>query len=262
MMIPLRRAFIVNMHGKPGQPGTLLYPEGTACAEVLISGEKGGTSGATVFIGFGVAFAHKFLTEGMNAAARRRSACRSASSKRRRQVAGDMARELLGVGYIIGARIGVDHDGRRGPRLARRHRPTIYLRQAAEAPAHRRPMSVYKNYLRFIGAGCVAAAGIISMFRTLPMIVRSFRSASASSAATADVAGERPHRPRPAADGRPRRQPAAAGLLTALPAWARSAGSPPSSRSLLVLLFGFLFVTVSSRLTGEIGSSSQPHLAA
>src|SRR5947209_10907385 len=66
MMIPLRRAFIVQMHGKPGQPHTLLYPEGTACAEVLISGEKGGASGATVFIGFGVAFAAKMLIEGMS----------------------------------------------------------------------------------------------------------------------------------------------------------------------------------------------------
>src|SRR5438874_10378540 len=65
-MIPLRRAFIVKMHGKPGQPGTLLYPEGTACAQVLISGERGGTTGKTVFIGFGIAFLHKFITEGMS----------------------------------------------------------------------------------------------------------------------------------------------------------------------------------------------------
>src|SRR5271170_6837592 len=66
MMIPLRRAFIVQLHGRPGEPGKLLYPEGTACAQVLISGEKGGTSGQTVFIGFGIAFAHKFITEGMH----------------------------------------------------------------------------------------------------------------------------------------------------------------------------------------------------
>src|SRR5438874_3727926 len=65
-MIPLRRAFIVRMHGRPGEPGTLLYPEGVAAAQVLISGEKGGTTGATVFIGFGIAFVHKFLTIGMN----------------------------------------------------------------------------------------------------------------------------------------------------------------------------------------------------
>src|SRR4029079_13204226 len=66
MMIPLRRAFIVKLHGKPGEPGKLLYPEGTACAQVLISREKGGASGKTVFIGFGLAFAHKFITEGLN----------------------------------------------------------------------------------------------------------------------------------------------------------------------------------------------------
>src|SRR5438876_1045602 len=65
-MIPLRRAFIVRMHGKPGEPGTLLYPEGTACGQVLISGEQGGTSGKTVFIGFGLAFLHKVVTEGMS----------------------------------------------------------------------------------------------------------------------------------------------------------------------------------------------------
>src|SRR5688572_5500378 len=59
-MIPLRRAFIVKMHGRPGQPGTLLFPEGVAAAQVLISGEKGGTTGATVFVGFGIAFLHKF----------------------------------------------------------------------------------------------------------------------------------------------------------------------------------------------------------
>src|SRR5437868_6162973 len=65
-MIPLRRAFIVKMHGRPGQPGTLLYPEGVAAAQVLISGEKGGTTGATVFVGFGIAFLHKFATIGLN----------------------------------------------------------------------------------------------------------------------------------------------------------------------------------------------------
>src|SRR5437868_15355840 len=66
MMIPLRRAFIVHLHGKAGEPGKLLYPEGTACAQVLISGDKGGAGGGAVFVGFGIAFAHKFITEGMN----------------------------------------------------------------------------------------------------------------------------------------------------------------------------------------------------
>src|SRR5258707_4016248 len=65
MMIPLRRAFIVKMHGRAGQPNTLLYPEGTACAEVLISGDKGGASGQTVFIGFCLAFLTQLAIERM-----------------------------------------------------------------------------------------------------------------------------------------------------------------------------------------------------
>src|SRR5262249_5146298 len=103
-MIPLRRAFIVKLHGKPGQGGTLLFPEGRACAQVLISGEKGGTTGKTVFIGFGIAFLHKFLTEGMNVLI---STFRYPLDKiinRRAVFANEFASELLGVGYIIGFR--------------------------------------------------------------------------------------------------------------------------------------------------------------
>src|SRR5262249_7846909 len=102
-MIPLRRAFIVKMHGKPGGPGKLIYPQGTACAQGLISREQGGTSRQTVFIGFGIAFLHKFLTEGMNIFVGTvrlplKFINRSAT------FAGEMASELLGVGYIIGLR--------------------------------------------------------------------------------------------------------------------------------------------------------------
>src|SRR4051812_23300498 len=104
MMIPLRRAFIVNMHGKPGQPDTLLYPEGTACAEVLISGEKGGTSGATVFIGFGIAFAAKILVEGMSVL-RTTLSLPLAFFNKVAAVSTEMAPELVGVGYVIGVRV-------------------------------------------------------------------------------------------------------------------------------------------------------------
>lgn len=104
MMIPLRRAFIVNMHGKPDEPNTLLYPEGTACAEVLISGEKGGASGRTVFIGFGMAFLVKFIIEGMTLL-RLTVNIPLKFFSRVAVVATDMAPELLGVGYVIGARV-------------------------------------------------------------------------------------------------------------------------------------------------------------
>ncbi len=102
-MIPLRRAFIVKMHGRPGQPGTLLYPEGTACAQVLIAGEAGGTTGAAVFLGFGIAFLHKWLTIGLNVIKETISIPVKAISKAA-VFSGDMASEMLGVGYIIGVR--------------------------------------------------------------------------------------------------------------------------------------------------------------
>src|SRR5213596_331800 len=102
-MIPLRRAFIVKMHGRPGQAGTLLYPEGVAAAQVLISGEKGGTTGATVFVGFGIAFVHKFLTIGMNLLTETVKVPVTVINKAA-VFAGDAASELLGVGYIIGVR--------------------------------------------------------------------------------------------------------------------------------------------------------------
>src|SRR5215831_3778291 len=102
-MIPLRRAFIVKMHGRPGQPGTLLYPEGVAAAQVLISGEKGGTTGATVFVGFGIAFIHKFATLSFNAIKETISIPLGVINKAA-QFSADMASELLGVGYIIGFR--------------------------------------------------------------------------------------------------------------------------------------------------------------
>src|SRR5579883_1605601 len=105
MMIPLRRAFIVKQHGK------LAYPEGTACAEVLIAGEKGGATARMVFIGFGIAAVHKFLTK----------ACKLWADEPAEhlyrvkdgvkyglpgaEISGELAPELLGVGYLIGPRI-------------------------------------------------------------------------------------------------------------------------------------------------------------
>ncbi len=249
MMIPLRRAFIVNMHGKPGQPNTLLYPEGTACAAVLISGEKGGTSGATVFIGFGVAFVHKFITETMLLLRGTVSVPLGFFSPAAK-VASDMASELLGVGYILGARIGaIMMAGAVMGWLV--IIPAIYLEGAKTGVD---PDSVYKDYLRYIGAGCVSAAGIISMIRTLPMIVRSLLG---KRRVGADVAGE----------GRTERDlppsvvlGGSVALLVVLIAllFGEVGLFAAVIAALLVLLFGFLFVTVSSRLTGEVGSSSNP----
>ncbi len=262
MMIPLRRAFIVNLHGKPGEKGTLLYPEGTACAQVLITGEKGGTSGKTVFIGFGLAFAHKFITEGMNLLITTldiplklgRDATDAFS--RVAKISSDMASELLGVGYIIGVRTAaVMMAGAVLGGLVLT--PTIAM---SSDNADMDTGDIYKNYMRFIGAGCVAAAGIISMGRTLPMIVRSFSSGLGSLRGGGDPSAPREAR-RTEDDMSPRIVLGGSIILLALLSFFLMREVDPFSAVLgasLVLVFGFLFVTVSSRLTGEIGSSSNP----
>jgi putative OPT family oligopeptide transporter len=260
MMIPLRRAFIVKLHGKAGEPGKLLYPEGTACAQVLISGDKGGASGSTVFIGFGIAFAHKFITEGLNLL----SASVSVPLKlgqnatdafsRVARLSSENASELLGVGYIIGPRTASIMMG--GAVLgALVIMPTL----AVTGPANLDYDAISRaGSLRYIGAGCVAAAGIISMARTLPMIVRSIGSGVGSLRGGAGAV-DRTSR---VDDDLPVSfllggTVVLLGLLSLF--LMREVGLLSAIMgAVLVVVFGFLFVTVSSRLTGEIGSSSNP----
>ncbi len=268
-MIPLRRAFIVRMHGRPGEPGKLLYPEGVAAAQVLISGEKGGTTGATVFIGFGIAFVHKFLTIGMSLLTETVKVPVTVINKAA-AFAVDAASELLGVGYIIGLRTSaVMMAGAVLGYLV--IIPIIYFTGVhSREPIPPASVSVSawsdadlikqlrNNYLLYIGAGCVASAGLISMSRTLPMIVRSARAGMTAMRANAE------------GDGSVRRTEndmsmrvvvfGSLGLLALLAVflWTEVGLVSAVLGALLVLLFGFLFVTVSARLTGEIGSSSNP----
>jgi putative OPT family oligopeptide transporter len=266
MMIPLRRAFIVKLHGAPGEVGKLLYPEGTACAQVLISGEKGGTSGKTVFFGFGIAFLHKFVTEGMNLL----KTTVSIPFKRFSPVAaftGDMASELLGVGYIIGARISCIMMAGAvlgslviGPMIYFFGESVPGIVAPAGKPISQMSMDdLHGGYIRFIGAGCVAAAGIISMCRTLPMIIGSFTSGVG---AMRDGQGLTILRKRRTDDDLSMGFVLVGCLLLLILLSAFMSADVGIIGgilgSLLVLLFGFLFVTVSSRLTGEIGSSSNP----
>jgi putative OPT family oligopeptide transporter len=271
MMIPLRRAFIVNMHGKPGEPDTLLYPEGTACAEVLISGEKGGASGLTVFVGFGIAFLVKFVIEGMTLL-RLTVTAPLKFFNRVAVISTDMAPELLGVGYVIGARIAsIMMAGAVIGNLVIVPAIATFGDQVTTAIAPgTKPIGamdlgdIQKNYLRFIGAGCVTAAGIVSMVRTLPLILRSFRASLGSlrgaSGASRILRTDRDLSAKAVLFG-------SAGLLALLAVFlvreltAAGVGDALIKGVLgagLVLMFGFLFVTVSSRLTGEIGSSSNP----
>lgn len=268
-MIPLRRAFIVKMHGRPGEPGTLLYPEGVAAAQVLISGDKGGTTGKTVFIGFGIAFVHKFATLGLGLI-KETVSVPVAAINRAAVFSADMASELLGVGYIIGSRTaGIMMAGAVLGYLViipiiffvGQYTPTVI------PPASKSIMSwvddpdliplLRTNYLLYIGAGCVATAGIMSMLRTLPMVLRTIKAGfSAVGDGDGSAAVKRTDRDMPMSVvlfG-------SLGLIVLLAlflgtevAWLSAVAG-----ALLVVVFGFLFVTVSARLTGEIGSSSNP----
>src|SRR5436190_19199544 len=175
MMIPLRRAFIVKQHGQ------LAYPEGTACADVLIVGEKGGTSALTVFIGFGVAFVYYFLDVGLKLW--KEIPERTLGFFKGAAISGEIAPHLLGVGYIIGTRISCIMVA--GGVLASWVLiPAIVLfGSAVDSPIYTaakpiKDIAVEENwhdYVLYIGAGAVATGGIISMLRSLPMIISSIK---------------------------------------------------------------------------------------
>jgi putative OPT family oligopeptide transporter len=284
MMIPLRRAFVVKQHG------TLAYPEGTACADVLIAGEKGGATARMVFVGFGLGFAYQFLMKGcklFKEEAEQALYAVTAAGKTVGLKAGVLGAELsaplLGVGYIIGPRIsGIMVGGGVlaylvlvplmayfGERLDEPLAPAVSKidPDSGTDVGLIKNMSVGQirnNYILYIGAGAVAAGGIISMLKAMPVILASvaggFRDLKAERAAarggTAAVVPrtERDLSMQVVLFG-------SVGMVIALAA-APSLGLGFSFQGFLgavmILVFGFLFVTVSSRLTGEIGSSSNP----
>jgi putative OPT family oligopeptide transporter len=260
MMIPLRRAFIVKQHG------TLIYPEGTACADVLIVGEKGGASAQTVFLGFGIAAVFQFLRSGMKL-------FMDTVSHPLRWFPGatlsmDADPALLGVGYIIGTRISCVMVA--GGILAYLvFAPAIHffgdgltvpLEPGKKLIAQMSIDELRNNYILYIGAGAVAAGGIISLVQAMPLIL------GAIGSGLRDVrAGLGGGNGRLLRTDRDIRLPfvAAGMLLLVLAIWVSlRLGGLFSGVNLiaavLIVLFGFLFVTVSSRLTGEIGSSSNP----
>ncbi|NBX94005.1 MAG: oligopeptide transporter, OPT family [Proteobacteria bacterium] len=254
MMIPLRYGLVVKSHGE------LAYPEGTACAQVLMAGEKGGTSAFTVFSGFFLGLFYKFTNLGLrifkDVPERTLSFFKGAS------VSIEVSPELLGVGYIIGPRIAsimlgggilaswvlipmikLFGDGLSAPLF-----PATTL--ISEMSLH----DIWKSYVLYIGAGAVAAGGIISLLQSLPTIIQG--AISGLRGITAPAA-------KPERISRTEKDlPISMVLLGVLGIVATIWFAPSLHMNLLgavlIVLFGFLFVTVSSRLTGEIGSSSNP----
>jgi putative OPT family oligopeptide transporter len=283
MMIPLRRALIVAQHG------VLKYPEGTACAEVLKAGasaesraaaseearreqEKLGsaTSAATIFTGFGLALAYKTIMVAFHGWKEVPEKIFGVPFKNA-SLSVEISPELLGVGYIIGPRIasimcagGVLAYLVLIPMIA-------YFGDALASPLAPEstalikdmdPSAIRNAYVLYIGAGAVAAGGIISVFRSLPTIWHGMKGGlkdfSSTKAGATDIA--------PRTDRDIPIRYVLIGIIAIVIAIAFASplyvgGTSAITRlaaAILIIVFGFLFVTVSSRLTGEIGSSSNP----
>lgn len=254
MMIPLRYALIVKEHGK------LSYPEGTACAEVLIVGEKGGTSAKTVFTGFFAGLFYKLFNVGFRLwpdAPEREFKFFKGSS-----VGAEVSPELLGVGFIIGPRIAsIMVAG--GILSSWVLIPAIMLFgsglpeplfPATTLISKMGPHDVWKNYVLYIGAGAVAAGGIISLFQSLPTIIQS----AAAGLGSLKVSGTRTYGSKRTERDLSMKWVLLGAVALVVIVWATPSLKMNFLGAVLILAFGFLFVTVSSRLTGTIGSSSNP----
>ncbi len=259
MMIPLRRALIVEEHG------VLKYPEGTACAEVLMAGEKGGAKASTVFAGLGIAAGYKFIVDGLKLFPY--EVDYAIKPYKGAGIGIDVLPALAGVGYICGPRVSSYMFG--GSVLAWLGLMPLIMLFGANATVF--PVvemtigqlwalpakdgggvwGIWSNYIKYIGAGALAAGGIISLIKSMPMIIKTF--AKAFSQYGKGEAGTL----RTDTDISMR-----VVLLTCLGIilflWLFPWVEINWLGAILILLFGFFFSTVSSRMVGLIGSSNNP----
>lgn len=253
MMIPLRSALIVKEHG------TLGYPEGKACAEVLMAGEEGGAKASTVFAGLGIAALYKFVTDGLKLFPS--EVDYSISAYKGSGIGVDVLPALAGVGYICGPRISSYMFA--GSTIAWFVlMPLIALfgsdlviypatMSVAELWADGGTWNLWDNFIRYIGAGALAAGGIISLIKSLPMIVRTFAAAfkdygkgtSGTLRTEQDIS---------------MKVVLLVCLAVAVFMWLFPAIPVSLTGALIILVFGFFFATVSSRMVGLIGSSNNP----
>ena len=252
-MVPLRNALIVKEHG------TLPYPEGTACAEVLLAGEEGGANASTVFAGMGFAALFKFIIDGIKAVP-------GEISFKIKGYAGEFGTQIypavMSVGYICGPRISSYMFGGGilswlvlipvivlfGETL------TLYPGTApiGEMFAQGGASAIWGTYIRYIGAGALAAGGIISLIKSLPLIVRTFRDSLKSMAGGSNVGSERTNQSLSM-----KLVLIAIAILTLL-VWLVPAIPVSLLGAAIVVIFGFFFATVSSRMVGLVGSSNNP----
>lgn len=252
-MVPLRNALIVKEHG------TLPYPEGTACAEVLLAGEKGGANASTVFAGMGFAALFKFIIDGLKLVSGEISA-------HVKGFAGEIGTQIypavMSVGYICGARIssymfaggvlswlviiplivmfGADLTLYPGTETI----GAIYEASGASG--------IWSTYIRYIGAGALAAGGIISLIKSLPLIVKTFGGAMKSMTGAGAAGNVRTER-----DISLKVVLIVIAILTLL-VWLIPAIPVSLIGAIIIVIFGFFFATVSSRMVGLVGSSNNP----
>lgn len=248
-MIPLRSALIVEEHGK------LPYPEGQACAEVLLAGEEGGAKAGTVFAGLGIAAAYKFIADGLKLFPSEVDF--EIKSYKGSGIGMDVLPALAGVGYICGPKVSsyLLAGGTMGWFVLM---PLIVLfggdmvLYPATAPVSELgTWGIWGSFIRYIGAGAVAAGGILSLIKSLPMIFRTFKQAMA-------VYGKKAAESNRLSKDLPMNIVMIAVGVIAIAMWLIPAIPVNLVGAIIIIVFGFFFATVSSRMVGIVGSSNNP----
>ncbi len=252
-MVPLRTALIVKEHG------VLVYPEGQACAEVLMAGDKGGNKASTVFIGLGVSAVYKFITDGLKLFPSEIDW--KIPMYKGAGFGADVLPALAGVGYICGARVSsyLLAGGATAwfvvmPLIALFGNDLVIFPASvsvAELWETQGTWGIWSNFVRYIGAGAVAAGGIITLIKTLPLIVRTFRDAIAGY-------GQSTKGTLRTEQDLSMKFLLICTVIIALVMWLVPAIPLNFLGALIVIIFGFFFATVSSRMVGLIGSSNNP----
>lgn len=249
-MVPLRKALIVEEHG------VLPYPEGTACAEVLLAGEQGGAKSSTVFAGLGIAALYKLIADGLKLFPS--EVHYELTGYKGSGVGIDVLPALAGVGYICGPKIsaymlsgGIVAWFVLMPLISLFGGDAV-IYPGADPISAMDSFTIWSKYIRYIGAGAVATGGILSLIKSLPLIIKTFRQAMKSYSRSNSIS-----------DLRTDQDLSMKGILVAclvmiLLMWLIPVIPVNIVGALIITVFGFFFATVSSRMVGLVGSSNNP----
>ena len=253
-MIPLRKPLIVDEHD------TLPYPEGTACAQVLLAGEKKDASSKSIFLGIGIAGLIKFIIDGLKVVP---ELLTIKLNSIKTEISSSSYPALFSVGYIVGPKVSSTlFAGSVISWLVIIPAIMLFGAESIIAPGTETISSIFisggadaiwSNYIRYIGAGAVATAGIINLIKSLPMIINAF----ASSVGGFSKKGEVKDNSRTAAD-LPFKIIGICFLISFLAIWLLPPIPVNLFGTVLVFVFSFFFATVSSKVVGMVGSSNSP----